>query len=340
MAKRDIIVVGASLGGIDALSTMVAQLPENLPAAVFIVQHTASDAPELLSGILDRRGPLPAVAATDGMDMRIGRIHVAPPDRHLLLTPDGVRIGFGPRENRSRPAIDALFRTAAVHFRSRVIGMVLTGLLDDGAAGLLAIRRCGGLAIVQDPDDAAHPAMPRNAVRRVDPDYRIPIAEAGALLSHLADELAPPPPPVPEELQLEARLTERAMKFADWTHLPGHAAPFSCPDCGGNLRELEDPSIRRFRCHVGHGFTIDALLRSQASAVEEALWVALRALDERARMLETMAGDDAARERKKVPSIFEGRVREIRTHAQQIRELLGLMAAAESDGDSWVRANE
>ena len=154
MHTRDIVVVGSSMGGIEALSALAGQLPEVLPAAVFIVQHTSAESPGLLGDILSQRGPLPAVMAEEGMAIERGRIYVAPPNRHMLATADGIRVTFGPRENRSRPAIDPLFRTAAVNYRSRVIGVVLTGLLGDGAAGLLAVHRCGGLALVQAPDDA------------------------------------------------------------------------------------------------------------------------------------------------------------------------------------------
>lgn len=158
--RCDVIVIGSSMGGIEALSSLVRQLPADLPASVVVVQHSSEESPGLLSEILARAGALPAVTAEDRMALEHGRIYVAPPDHHLLLTEDGLRVVFGPRENRVRPAIDPLFRTAAVNYRSRVIGVILTGLLGDGASGLLAVRRCGGTAVVQAPDDAATPRCP------------------------------------------------------------------------------------------------------------------------------------------------------------------------------------
>jgi two-component system, chemotaxis family, protein-glutamate methylesterase/glutaminase len=235
MRTRDFVVVGASLGGIEALSALAGGLPEDLPAALLVVQHTADHAPGLLAGILAGRGPLPAVTAEPGMEPRRGRIHVAPPDRHLLLAADGIRVVFGPRENRSRPAIDPLFRTAAVNYRSRVVGVILSGLLDDGAAGLRAIERCGGMPLVQAPGDAAHPEMPRSALAAVAGARQVALAELGPLLSRLTREPAPAPPPVPEALRIEARLTERAMRTEDWNQVPGRSTDFTCPECRGAL---------------------------------------------------------------------------------------------------------
>jgi chemotaxis response regulator CheB len=183
-AKRDIVVIGASSGGVDALTRLVAGLPPNLPAAVHVVQHTGPGAPGLLGQILDRVGPLPVRMAVDGEPFAFGEIRVAPPDHHLLLTTDGVRLDRGPIENRVRPAIDVLFRSAAIALGSRVIGVVLTGNLSDGAAGLRAIKQCGGISLVQAPEDALYPDMPRNAIRNDHPDAVLP-------LEALADEIAP-----------------------------------------------------------------------------------------------------------------------------------------------------
>ena len=220
MHTRDIIAIGASMGGVGALSALVGQLPADLPASVLVVQHRSAEPPELLSEILSHRGPLPAVAARDHMALEHGRIYVAPPDRHLLVTEGGLRVNYGPRENRARPAIDVLFRTAAVHRRSRVIGVVLTGLLGDGAAGLLAIHRCGGVAVVQALTDASYPEMPARALAAVPTAEQVPLAELGSMLARLAYEAAPQPPPVPEALRIEARLTESATATDDWGNVP------------------------------------------------------------------------------------------------------------------------
>ncbi|MBW3655385.1 MAG: chemotaxis protein CheB, partial [Gemmatimonadetes bacterium] len=269
MGQRDIIVVGASMGGIEALSALVAQLPSDLPASILVVQHTSAESPGTLGDILTARGALPAAIATDGTQLEHGRIYVAPPDRHLLLTQSGLRVAFGARENRTRPAIDPLFRTAAVHYRSRVIGVVLTGMLGDGAAGLLAVHRCGGAAVVQDPDDAAYPQMPLRSLAAVPTARRAALEELGPLLGRLLVEPAPSPPRVPEGLHLEVRLTERAMEAPDWHQLPGTSVPFTCPECKGAMREIHEDGLRRYRCRVGHAYSAHDLLSDKAKAVEE-----------------------------------------------------------------------
>jgi two-component system chemotaxis response regulator CheB len=320
---RDVIVIGSSMGGLNALMRLVEGLPADLPTTVLVVQHISAESPGLLSQLLDGRGPLPAVTAADGMQAKPGRIHVAPPDRHMLLTPAGIRITFGPRENLSRPAIDPLFRTAAVHYRSRVIGVVLSGMLGDGASGLAAVKACGGIAVVQAPEDAAYPEMPRNAIAAVDVDYQTTLADLAGLLARLAREEAPAPPDVSERLLIEARLTESTMSPSEWSDLPGRPSPFVCPECGGHLREIESDDVRRYRCHVGHAFSAEVLEQSQGQAVEDALWIAMRTLEERARMLETMSHDEARNGRVRSAASFDDRAREARAHEDAVRALLG-----------------
>jgi two-component system chemotaxis response regulator CheB len=320
---RDIIVIGASMGGVEALTALASQLPADLPASVFVVQHTSEQSPGLLGEILSRAGPLPAARAEDGMEMERGRIYVAPPNHHLLLTSRGIRVVFGPRENRSRPAIDPLFRTAAVHYRSRVIGVVLTGLLSDGAAGILAVHRCGGAAVVQAPGDAAHPEMPRRALAAVPSAHQATLAELAPLLAGLAAQPAPEPPPVPQSLKIEARLTERAMSTDDWGDVPSRATDFTCPECAGALREIEDEPIRRFRCRVGHAFSAEDLVATKDQQVEDALWIALQTLQERAQMLEMMVEEDRRRGWTRNAAGYEERARETRAAADRLRALVG-----------------
>lgn len=322
MPARDVIVIGASLGGIEALSALVGMLPRDLPAAVCIVQHTSKHSSALLADILATRGSLPAVTAEDGMVAERSHIYVAPPSRHMLLTVAGLRVVFGPRENRARPAIDPLFRTAAVHFRSRVIGVILTGLLDDGAAGLLAVKRCGGLTVAQSPADAAYGDMPRHAIEAVGVDHQGTVEDIGALLRETAGQSAPDPPVVPEELQLEARLNERAMEDANWKQLPSRPAPYTCPECGGSLREIEDDRLHRYRCHVGHAYRREAVLQSQEDGIEAALWVAMRTLDERARMLQKMARDESDRGHHQSASEYEERACETRECESRLRDFI------------------
>ena len=321
--NHDVIVVGASMGGIEALSSVARQLPADLPAAILVVQHLSDASPGVLSAILDRQGPLPAVTAEDRMPLERRRIYVAPPGRHLLVGKGGtIRVVFGPRENRARPAIDPLFRTAAVHCRSQVIGVILTGLLSDGAAGLYAVARCGGVPIVQAPDDAAFPEMPRRALERL-PEARVAtLSEIAPLLARLAREPATPPPDIPEALDTEVRLTERAMRNDDWFKVPGRPTNFTCPECMGAIQEIEEGGQRRYRCRVGHAYSPEDMLGDKAHTVEDTLWVALQTLQERVEMLETMARDDRARGRSHSAAGYEERARETATHAERLRELL------------------
>lgn len=312
---RDLIVIGASMGGIEALARLAAALPEDLPAAVLVVQHTTADSPGRLPHLLTTRGTLPAVQAEDGMTAQRGRIYVAAPDRHLLVHDGTLRVVRGPRENRSRPAIDPLFRTASVSRRSRVVGVILTGLLGDGAAGLHAVQRCGGLTVVQ--SDAAFPDMPRQAAEAVDVDHHVPLDELGPLLGRLAASPAPEPPPVPEDLALEARLTHRAMSDGRWEDLAGRATMYTCPDCGGTLKQLADDRLCRYRCHTGHAFSEQALLAGQERASEEALWAALRMMEERVVMLERLGRNETVGGRS-----YTARADEVREHAAAIRRLL------------------
>ena len=327
MPNRDIIVIGASMGGVQALVALVSQLPADLPAAVLVVQHTSTQSPGLLGEILDHRGPLRALSAEDQMPLEQGRIYVAPPDRHLLVTAAGLRVVYGPRENRSRPAIDPLFRTAAVHCRSRVIGVVLTGLLGDGTAGLLAVARCGGTAIVQSPDDAAYPEMPLRALAAVPSAIQVPLAELAPTLARLVGEQAPEPPEVPKTLRIEVRLTERAMASDEWREIPSRATDFTCPECNGAIREIEGEPLRRFRCRVGHAYSGDDFVAAKATGVEDALWLALQTLQEQSMVLETLAAEDRRRGWMRNAAGYEERAAEMRGAADRLRELVGSLAA-------------
>ncbi|HEX5691248.1 MAG TPA: chemotaxis protein CheB, partial [Roseiflexaceae bacterium] len=275
---RDMIVVGASAGGVDALKQLVAQLPGDLAASVFVVLHTSANDPGYLPAILNHAGPLEARLAEHGQPIRHGQIIVARPDQHLLLKNEQVILARGPRENRSRPAIDPLFRSAAAAYSTRVIGVLLSGLLDDGLSGMAAIQRCGGITIAQEPHDATYPDLPRNAIEAGVVDYRMPVAEMGALLSQLVQVPVAAPATIPPDIALEALLAERAMSDVPSEERLGEMAPLSCPECGGPLWQLDDNVVKRYRCHVGHGYTARALLSEQGLEVERALWVALRTL--------------------------------------------------------------
>jgi len=292
-----IIVVGASAGGLTALKALCAGLPADLPAAVLIVQHIVATARSVLPELLTRAGPMTAEHGVDGEEIRAGRIYVAPPDHHMMLD-DGGRIMLrrGPYENRTRPAIDALFRSAAVHYGSRCYGAVLSGLLDDGTAGLVAIKRCGGTSIVQDPEEADWPDMPRNALIGDSIDYCVAVADMAALLPRLVRQPSAPTTPPPADLVAEYRISQQEVpSMSEKATILGSPSPFSCPQCGGVLNELHNDKLPRFRCQIGHAYGGETLAALQVDLLEEAMATALRTHRERVVLFRRMHESAQAR---------------------------------------------
>ncbi|HEX4125621.1 MAG TPA: chemotaxis protein CheB, partial [Tepidisphaeraceae bacterium] len=288
-----VVVIGASAGGVEALTELVKMLPATLPAAVFVVLHVSSATPSLLPHILKRAGRLPARHARDGELIRPRRIYIAPPDHHLLLNAGRVAVTRGPRENNARPAIDPLFRTAARHYGPTVVGVVLSGTLDDGTLGLMDIKRAGGIALVQDPAEAMFPSMPNSAIENVAVDRVLPLKEMGPLIARLARE------PVPIQAGaafMAARKQSNRPDIAEVGNdnlknrlMDGPPSQYTCPECGGVLWELKNGNLLRYRCHVGHGFTAESLMAAQTEKLEAAMWGSLRALEEVAGMRRRLA---------------------------------------------------
>ncbi|MDQ2104476.1 chemotaxis protein CheB [Azospirillum isscasi] len=294
MEKRNVLVIGASAGGIAALRRLFAAMPRDVTATVFVVQHIGATQ-SVLPTVLSRAGWLPAFHPQDGEPVRAGWIHVAPPDRHLLVRNGSVLVRRGARENRCRPAIDPLFRSVAVAYGARVVGLILTGTLDDGTAGLRAVKRCGGFTMVQDPEDAEWPNMPRNAMRHVSVDACAPLSDLPALLARLLGEPPGPAVPVPADIATEARISENEFDAVpELTAAVGRPSTLSCPECGGNLVEIEDGPLLRFRCKIGHAYGPAALADSHRESIEQAIWVALRTHEDRVIMFHRLA--DRARE--------------------------------------------
>src|SRR4051812_28114126 len=262
MPGHDIIVVGASAGGMEALAEVARGLPADLPAAVFVVWHLAPGSLGVLPRVLGEAGPLPAANAADGEEVRPGRVYVAPPDRHLVLEPGRVRVTRGPRENRFRPAVDPLFRSAALASGPRVVGVVLTGALDDGTAGLWAVKARGGVAVVQDPAEATFPWMPRSALAHVRVDHVLPLAHIPPLLARLARGGPAPAEgsPVPEQMGVEARIALGDNALQAGVMGLGPPSPYTCPECHGTLLQMKTGGLLRFRCHTGHAYTLSSLL--------------------------------------------------------------------------------
>jgi two-component system chemotaxis response regulator CheB len=290
-------VVGASAGGVEALRDFVSGLPADLAASVLVVLHLPAGGSSALPAILDRSGALPACSAKDGMPLRHGIIYVAPPNHHLLVLDDRIALSHGPTENGRRPAIDALFRSAAIANGPRVVGVLLSGVLDDGVAGLVSITGCGGKVVVQDPDEALYPGMPRHAMQALAVDHVLPAAEMGDALDKISrDEVDLNGAPAPSGLLRLENVIATADSSAQVGRDPaelGHMSGFTCPDCDGALVEMAPGG--RYRCRVGHAWTGEALLDAQGLAWERALAAAVRTLDEKAALSRRMA--DQARER-------------------------------------------
>ena len=318
--NRDIVVIGASAGGLEPLLRVVADLPADLGAAVFVVMHIR--ATSHLAKILNRAGRLPAAHAVNGEEIQSGRIYVAAPGRHLLVHDKHVLRRRGPRENLARPAIDTLFRSAACSFGARVIGVVLSGALNDGTAGLRAIKSGGGLAVVQDPADAAVPEMPQSALRYAEIDYKVPAKAIGELLTRLVNEPPGKTFEVPLETRIEAAISAQESQDMSTQDKLGQLSPFTCPECSGALWELADGSMLRYRCHVGHAFTADILRASQAEQVEQKLWSLLRTHEERAELVRRLASRERERNRDSTAAELQWRAEEYEQDAELIRSLL------------------
>ena len=322
MPDHGIVVVGASAGGVEALAELAASLPSDLSAAVFVVLHLPPTGISALPEILLRHGPLPAAHVKDGEPIRPGRIYVGPPDHHVLLRTGHVHLSRGPRENGHRPAIDPLFRSAAREYATRVIGLVLSGALDDGTAGLLGIKSRGGIAVVQDPADALYPGMPSNALEHVPVDHVLAAASMGKLLARLlADAAEPPSEPAPTGMQVEVEMEGFSLEAFEDNH-PGRPSGFSCPDCNGVLWQIRDGRLERYRCRVGHAWSPESLLTQQSEALEAALWVALRSLEERAALARRLAEPARNRGHSITATRFEEQAAEAQQAARLVRNLL------------------
>ncbi|MGV0028243.1 chemotaxis protein CheB [Phormidesmis priestleyi] len=294
MLGHDIVVIGTSAGGLKALGAIVGALPTDINAVFFIVQHLAADKPSILPKILTDVGSLPADHPSDGEEIQKGRIYVAPPDYHLLVNEGLIRVVRGPQENRFRPAIDALFRSAARSYGSRVVGVVLTGYLDDGTVGLQAVKKRGGVAIVQDPKEAEYPSMAKSALRYVKVDHCVPLVEIPDLLVRLSREPAPEESnyPVTEEIEVESKIAEQQLntkEFLENVESIGHRTTYTCPECNGSIWQIGKSEPIRFRCHTGHSFTADVFLAEQTQNLENALWSAARVMEEKVTFLRQMS---------------------------------------------------
>jgi two-component system chemotaxis response regulator CheB len=322
MGRRDIIAIGGSLGAVDAVREICQALPGDLAAALFIVIHVGTEGNNLLAGIFDAGSSIPVSTASDGEIFRPGHAYVAPADHHLLVMGDTIKLGRGPRENMARPAVDPLFRSVAVSYGPRAIAVVLTGMMNDGASGLADVKRCGGITIVQNPADAVAPDMPNGALGASDVDYRAPLSNMAALLTKLAGEEAGPAGDIPEDIRAEVGIalgrrsdSETVARFADPVAL-------SCPACGGVMSEIRRWPPLRFRCQVGHSYTAETLEKNKEGAVDEAIRVALRIIEERILLTLKMADDARRSGRNAAAASYERRISQSRAYAETLRQAI------------------
>ena len=324
MPYHDIIVIGASAGGLVAFKNLVRHLPQDLAAAVFIVWHMSPHFRSILPAILSKTGNLPAQHAVDKEPIHHGKIYIAPPDRHLMLEADHIRLTRAPKENRFRPAVDPLFRSAAYVFGPRVVGVVLTGALDDGTAGLWAIKDRGGVIIVQEPQEAQEPSMPRSALQHVQVDHCLPIADIAHTLVKLTKESAEEKKeyPISTELEIETQIAMQSKGLQMGVMKLGEFSPFTCPECHGALLQIKNGAITRFRCHTGHAFSIDSLLAALGEVSENALWNALRAIEERVLLLTHMAQDASKAHHPQLATLIKEKRQEEQKRVNMVRDLV------------------
>lgn len=320
-----IIVIGASLSGIDALCELVACLPANFPVPIFITQHVAPHSPGMLPQILSNAGKLPAVHPKNAQSIEPGLIYVAPPDRHMLIRKGYIALSHGPHENHARPSVDPTFRSAAVTYGSAVVGVVLTGQLDDGTAGLLAIKDRGGIAIVQDPAEATAPGMPLSALRHVAVDFRGTLKDiAGRLIELAKDDPPADEQPLMKLMEIEDRIAEGVFNVSDWWVLESMSKPsgFNCPDCMSALYEIDDKRILRFRCRSGHGFSPLTLLSGQSETREKIMSAIFSALIEEATLVKRMQSLSAYRQDKPLADGLLNRADVLTRQAAQVCDWL------------------
>jgi two-component system, chemotaxis family, protein-glutamate methylesterase/glutaminase len=314
MKRFNVVVIGTSAGGMGALKKLLGQLPKDFGAPIFVVRHApASTDVEVLTDLINQHSQLKCRTALHGETIAPGIVYVAPADNHIMVGKGRILVTKGAQENRFR-----LFRSAAVAYGNRVIAVLLTGNLDDGTAGMIVVKRCGGICVVQDPKDALFPEMPKNAQRQVEVDHCVTLSEMGALLINLAKEHRGERTSVPPDIRIEAKIAERVLSDLKSVDALGDQAPFNCPACGGVLWQVGSGKSLRYRCHTGHAFTAPVLFATQSEKIEETLWVALRMFEERRNLLFRMAQSQSGAS----SSSTAERLKDSEVHIDRIKAML------------------
>ena len=322
-----VVVVGTSAGGLNALGEFVGQLHADMDAAVFIVMHLSrTSITDFLMLRLQPLTGLPCEVATEGATIKKGRIYISPPNLHLLVKKGSIILGCGPEENRWRPSIDVLFRSAAAAYSTRAIGVVLTGLMDDGATGMLAIKRSGGTCIVQDPNEAQYPDMPLAVLNNMEVDFSIPLTQMGEVIYNVT-RTNPEEIPAPDDVIMESRIAEKVVVDYDIVRQLGDHSIFACPDCGGGLWNINKDGegkgkIDRYRCHIGHSYSEKDLMSKQGEIFESTLWVALRILEERRNLLLKMETDNSKKGFSVMAKSYREKADDMQIHVDKLKEIL------------------
>jgi two-component system, chemotaxis family, protein-glutamate methylesterase/glutaminase len=318
-----IVVIGASAGGQETICKLIASLPQRLNAAIFVVIHISRYGIEnFLANRLQKCTMLHCRSAVDAGAIEPGNIYIAPADHHLIVTAGTMHLRMGPSENRWRPSIDVLFRSAAVYYNERAIGIVLTGLLDDGTSGMQAIKKCGGTCIVQDPAEAAYPDMPQSVINNSIVDYILSVTAMGEAIQETIAGKKLKGAEIPSALIAETALMEKTITNIDEISKLGEHSAYTCPDCGGGLWQIKEKEQTRYRCHIGHAFSENDLLKKQFEALNGTLWVALRMMEERKNLLNKISRQDESRNLHSLAQFHADHVRELETHINNLKELL------------------
>ncbi len=322
LSQQRMIVIGASAGGFEAIKKLVAGLPADLNASLFIVWHMSPDIRSILPQVLNRANTINAVQAYNNEAIKPNRIYVAPPDHHMLLEDGKILVTHGPKENRFRPAIDPLFRSAAYAYGNRVIGVILSGALDDGTAGLWSVKHFGGTAIVQDPMEAEVPSMPENALRQVAVDYCVGVSELPDLLVRLSKEPLPENAVVmkDEQTKKEIQIAAEERALEKGVFQLGELSPYACPECHGVLSRLQDGNIIRYRCHTGHAYSADALMTAITEKIEDSLYNAIRGMDESIMLLNHLGDHYAEANQPRLAALYFKKAKEARDRSELVRK--------------------
>jgi two-component system chemotaxis response regulator CheB len=330
--KEDfLIIIGASAGGLTAVAKLLSQLDPGIPAAIGVVLHLPENAEsQVFLAKLKRSSALPCHLAAHQLPVKNGHVYLAPAGYHMLIKENDIVLGNGPAEGRWRPSINASFRSAAAAKNSHCIGIVLTGMLDDGTTGMDAIRRCGGFTIVQDPDEADYPNMPRAVLNKMKVDRCLPLSGIPAAITEYITS-NPAPRAVPEDVRIENQILELVATEADRLRPLGEPALFSCPECGGGLWEIKSGQVSRYRCHIGHGYTEHELLQGQQNSIESTLWVALRVMEEKRNLLQKIATQEQEQGLYALSGDHHKRAEEMHRHIHRLKDLIFTQKQADLD---------